>query len=138
MSGDANLTIAIDFDDTWTADMLSFLHLAFFLKGRGHTVIIATARAPGAGNVDRVDMQVPPDIPRVYCDGQPKGRKCQEAGYNVDIWIDDCPGSIWPQGWLHDALARSDCDVATCEVCCKPVPRQAVAQAITCKECGSG
>ena len=77
-----SLTIAIDFDHTWSADPDLFGAFANAAIQRGHTVLIATFRAES--------HQVPPmPIPVHYTAGKAKKAFLAAKGINVDIAIDD-------------------------------------------------
>ncbi len=84
------MTIAIDYDKTWTADPDLWNTFTKLAKSRGHQVIIATSRvAPDAdGNPEFKTLPV------LFCGKEFKEVFCREAGYEVDIWIDDMPGTI--------------------------------------------
>lgn len=81
------LTIAIDYDGTITADPTAFYQVMAELAFAGHRVVICTGRA-------FPPTETPPGLP-VYCTaGQAKAEYMREQGVRVDIWIDDDPGSI--------------------------------------------
>lgn len=86
--------IAIDFDDTYTLDPAMWTFFEEFARGRGHRVILCTARADLREERLDVDAIVPSHIERVYCNGDYKRRVCKERGINVDVWIDDAPDYI--------------------------------------------
>jgi hypothetical protein len=85
------LTIAIDFDNTWTADCLLWLNIYTYLI-EYHNVIIATGRTEFSDDMDR--FYLPTEISIVYCGKELKDIACKKAGYKVDIWIDDMPETI--------------------------------------------
>lgn len=43
---------------------------------------------------DMVRFDIPHDIPIIYADRELKEHAARKAGYTVDIWIDDMPGTI--------------------------------------------
>ena len=92
-----SLTIAIDYDLTFTADPTlwrAFMHLA---EVRNHSVICVTGRLTPPGPNE-------PSIPcPVICcrDSEPKRRAAARHRIDVDIWIDDCPGMIEPSRLLN-------------------------------------
>jgi hypothetical protein len=88
----SQLTIAIDFDDTWSADPEGWRCVFDLLTTRGHVVIMATGRHQWSDDMGRAAL--PPDMPIVYCGSELKERATRAAGYSVDIWIDDMPGMI--------------------------------------------
>jgi len=82
------MIIALDFDKTITADTLlwrEFVRLATI--GGGHECIVVTGR----DKRHEVDFM---DLPVVYAAGKLKREAAEKAGYEVDIWIDDEPGTI--------------------------------------------
>ena len=79
------LTIAIDYDNTWTAAPDLFRDFACSIKALGGRAIIATNRGP-----DWIVGEVA-GLPVVYANGRPKRTACREAGYRVDVWVDDLP-----------------------------------------------
>ena len=93
------LTIAIDFDQTWTADPPAWLTFYHLMTLRGHTVIIITRRAGPSSDMFRHSL--PPNIPVVFCDNEFKQPIAIRHGYHVDIWIDDQPGTICPNTILN-------------------------------------
>lgn len=93
------MTIAIDFDNTITADpplWVHFIHCA--VRTRGHEVIICTLRHPRQGDaVERFCDDLGVKVPVVYtCNQTPKSNVCLLAGYSVDVWIDDSPQFCCP------------------------------------------
>lgn len=93
-------TIALDYDDTFTADPDLWRQFVSSAQARGHTVVCVTAR------------RTPPDFSReprlplgvaiVCTGGQPyKKHAAAKAGYAVDIWIDDMPELIAPSRVLE-------------------------------------
>lgn len=102
------MIIALDYDDTWTADPGVWLALLAAAKGRGHTVIMVTQRAEGQSAQIRADLAASKvEIPVVYAYGQAKRDAAIAAGYEVDVWIDDTPYGVnnprWYQGaWDHE------------------------------------
>ena len=95
------LTIAIDFDGTWTADADAWLSFYKEMTDRGHTIIIVTGREIWTSDMSRHCL---PDLVRiVFCNNKPKEQEAIRNGYKVDIWIDDNPGSIQPFKFLQEA-----------------------------------
>lgn len=81
------MTIALDYDNTYTADPPMWDAFIGCAQGRGHTVIIATGRREN-------DPATVPGVKTIYCGHSLKEHACRAAGINVDIWIDDMPGMI--------------------------------------------
>jgi hypothetical protein len=88
------ITVAIDYDGTWTADPEAFAAFANLLRKRGHRVIIVTARVSGIGEVHFHCQQ---HVDRILASGADYKRDYATAqGERVSIWIDDMPGMIGP------------------------------------------
>lgn len=85
------MTIAIDFDDTYTADPVLWDRFIANAKARGHKVIIVTCRCKTDENreVVKVDGCVV-----LFTNLGSKQKFMTEAGCKVDVWIDDDPGCI--------------------------------------------
>lgn len=86
-------TFACDFDKTWTADPEAFLVITQILRARGHQFIIATNREHYSDDMRRY-LPLILAVPIIYCGRELKEHACLKAGYTVDIWIDDTPGTI--------------------------------------------
>lgn len=85
------MRIALDFDNTFTADASLWQTFVGLASARGHEVRIVTARDRTQNNIDE---QVN-GIPVIYCNGLAKRLYCSHfAGWNPDIWIDDRPEAI--------------------------------------------
>jgi len=102
------MTIAIDFDNTWTADAALWKQFADDAKKRGHDVIIVTARNFNAGWSDDIERKKPATLHMYFSHGELKRPYMEALGIPVDIWIDDQPGTIEPCRKLPDA---SDSDM---------------------------
>ena len=88
------LTIAIDFDDTFTTDPVLWTSVIALLAVR-HQVICVTSRRVSIPNVNALQRALTPHVAEIiYAYDQPKRLAAQEAGYAVDIWIDDRPETI--------------------------------------------
>ncbi len=85
------LNIAIDYDDTITADAdmwYIFIHNAI---QRGHNVYVVTWRdedTPIHYRFDELATGV------VYCNLKAKQSTCENQGIFIDIWIDDNPRAV--------------------------------------------
>lgn len=89
------MTIAIDLDNTWTADPLLWRSFYNTATGpAGYAVIMVTARRDPIANDERLRYMLPLDMPIIYTAGDFKEKHALAAGYKVDIWIDDAPGMI--------------------------------------------
>jgi hypothetical protein len=94
-------TIAIDFDDTFTSDINLWYGIIQRIQDYGYTVICATARGWSQCNEDGLKAVLPPRVEVVFCGTTCKRTACQNAGYNVTIWIDDTPAAIEPNQWIN-------------------------------------
>lgn len=86
------LTLAIDFDHTWTADPYGWRAWHDLMVARGHIVLLATSRSGWSDDMSRAHL--PTDMPIVYCGRDLKEHATKKAGWVVNIWIDDMPGMI--------------------------------------------
>ncbi|APW37649.1 hypothetical protein RD110_10970 [Rhodoferax koreense] len=92
--------IALDYDDTYTADPeLWDLFIAAAVKNR-HLVVCVTFRYQDRQPIDAP----PPGIELFYTGGQPKGAYMAAQGLMPDIWIDDMPDLIGPTRRLLEPI----------------------------------
>lgn len=87
-----SLTLAIDFDHTWTADPHGWKAWHDIMVARGHIVLLATGRSGWSDDMSRAHL--PAEMPIVYCGRDLKEHATRKAGWVVNIWIDDMPGMI--------------------------------------------
>lgn len=89
------MNIALDFDDTYTADPMFFDSLISNAKACGHDIRFVTARSPNSKyNGDIATVSNAMDIPIIFTDMQSKQEVCEQNNFLVDIWIDDNPLGI--------------------------------------------
>lgn len=105
-SGGVSLTIAIDFDKTFTADPVMWRRFVVLALGSGHRVVMVTGRADRVmhsdpsrhwGNEVRAalaEQRLTVVLPVLFAGDMPKRLAAEQAGYQVDIWIDDDPENI--------------------------------------------
>jgi hypothetical protein len=86
----AQLTIALDYDDTYTADPGLWNLFIKSARERGHKVICVTCRGQSWDNADLLKLP----ILVYYTDMAPKRWHMEQLGITVDIWIDDCPECV--------------------------------------------
>lgn len=88
------LTIAIDYDDTFTADTTAWTAVIRMLQSYGHFVICVSARLDSFNQRQELESALPKDVKvhLSYC--TQKKEFCEKLGLRVDIWIDDCPEAI--------------------------------------------
>ena len=85
------MKIAIDYDMTYTADSQFWDAVIQLGRTRGHEFICVTGREEPPGPHER---QIP--IPVICAPSEYKFRAALAAGHVIDVWIDDCPGTIEP------------------------------------------
>lgn len=103
------MIIAIDIDNTWTRDPEMWREIVALMESRGHQVIIATGRIGWSQDMER--MGIPPKSPIVFTMNEFKEKACMAAGYKVDIWIDDMPGTIQSVRLLDVGKKENDADL---------------------------
>lgn len=90
------MIIAVDYDNTYAADPVTFNKVIENFKQAGHTVICVTGRDDGTMG-DPVRASVGQLIPIVFAGKEWKRNAALKYGYKVDIWIDDMPEMIAEQ-----------------------------------------
>lgn len=89
------MIVALDYDDTITADIAAFAEVVEVFKRRGHRVIICTARHGIGGWRDKVvQVGILWEVPVYFTGGQPKRKYLNDRGIIVDVWVDDMPWMI--------------------------------------------
>jgi hypothetical protein len=83
------LTIALDYDDCYTADPWLWDTFIASARSAGHSVICVTCRHDDPGDSLR---KLP--IPVYYTEMAPKRWHMEQLGIDVDIWIDDYPECV--------------------------------------------
>lgn len=96
------MIISIDIDGTWSKDPSAWLAFATMFESLGHQVIITTNRRCWSEDMER--LRINPLMPVIYADRQLKRRAAEEAGFLVDVWIDDMPGTIEETLYLKPPL----------------------------------
>ena len=82
------MIIAIDYDDTYTADIELWDNFIGSAIMRGHQVVCVTARRETAENVEQCDI---PGVLTYFTALSSKMKYMEKHGIKVDIWIDDQP-----------------------------------------------
>jgi len=88
------MLIAIDFDDTLTADSQLWLRFIETAKKLGHRCICITARRETEDNIESLDNWMTMHgvhLPVYFTNLRSKTEFAKERGLKVDIWIDDDP-----------------------------------------------
>ncbi len=97
---DGPMTVALDFDDTFSLDPDTWTLVVELLIGRGHQVFIVTSRGdhhiPTAEEV--IQEWLGDTVKVVRAAGHTDGKMgaALDAGYEVDVWADDEPWQIKP------------------------------------------
>lgn len=104
------LNFGVDYDDTITADFNCFGQLFKTIQSSGHNVIIVTGRSKTGKWETEVYQTLKTlyseynltEIQVVFAGSQWKREASIEAGYKIDIWIDNSPEYIGKQYILQD------------------------------------
>lgn len=88
------LTIAIDFDDTFTADVELWTAFIAMAQGRGHRVVCVSAREERIENRRELTAALPFSVDIFLSNETPKKQFVEALGVYPDIWIDDIPEGI--------------------------------------------
>jgi hypothetical protein len=82
--------IAIDWDNTISADQDYFLQLIKKLQQTGYTPFVCTLRAPDRENIQEIRKVLEETNIAIYLtDGKPKRKYMRKLGVKVHLWIDD-------------------------------------------------
>jgi hypothetical protein len=101
------MTFGIDFDGTYAADPPTFHRLVDMLKRAGHRCVLVTGRPGAGGHGEAVRAIIGDRIPIVFAGpGRWKRHAARDAGFEVDVWIDDDPEHIGPQVKILEGAAR--------------------------------
>ena len=90
-------TIAMDFDDTFTADPQLWSRFIKDAKERGHRFYCVTARRDSAENIELINQwfdKYECQMPIVFANLASKVATMEKRGIKVDIWIDDAPFAL--------------------------------------------
>lgn len=88
------MLFAVDYNNTWSKDPEFFRALIRMMRGHGHEAVLVTSRSPDGVLAQEVEDMAGDVIPIVFADDHWKREAALEAGYDVDVWIDDRPGGI--------------------------------------------
>jgi len=82
--------VAIDWDNTISADQGYFRRLIKTLQEAGYSPFVCTLRAPDKDNIKEiVGVLEEAEIPIYLTDGRPKRKYMKGLGVKVHLWIDD-------------------------------------------------
>ncbi len=87
-------TYAIDYHETFSADLEGSRMLVKLLQSRGHTCILVTGISGDTAWSAEIRRNVGALMPIVFANGAWKEEAAKRAGFNVDIWMDDHPEGI--------------------------------------------
>lgn len=93
----SDLIIAIDYDDTFTADPWLWSTFIKNAENRGHRILIVTARRDTEENHDELNAVLDHwgcQIPVIFASLGSKLREVEKRGIKVNIWIDDDPEKL--------------------------------------------
>lgn len=93
------MRIALDYDDTFTADPELCKQFVRSAKLRGHEVAFVTYRHAGPQNTDIMADAGKLEIPIIFC-----GHRQKSQCYEADIWIDDTTLMIPSYEAMHGVL----------------------------------
>lgn len=97
------LTFGVDFDGTFAADPMLFKDIINAIANQGHDVVFVTGRSDDSGFGDEVRDLIYETLgtdklfPIIFAGPEWKRKAALDAGYDVNIWIDDNPEYIAPQ-----------------------------------------
>ena len=86
------MNIAIDYDNTFTADPTLFRLFITIAEYAGHACLIVTHR--NSTHVKKIMGDMGPGVHIIFASGISKVRATEDAGWPIDIWIDDNPEGI--------------------------------------------
>jgi len=85
---------SFDYDNTISRDPEGFLGVMDFLRRRGHTVYVVTARRPNV-YPDDFNFLLEKGYKVVFTRHISKQKWMEEVeGIKVDVWVDDCPDAV--------------------------------------------
>lgn len=91
------MKIALDYDETFTADPKLWLKFINDCQLRGHEIMVVTYRDVGIP----VEDEMPIDV--YYTAYRSKRDYMSSLGIHIDIWIDDSPEAIVSDSTWNDA-----------------------------------
>lgn len=97
-----SLTIALDYDNTYSADRELWRQFVATARARGHRVICVSGRHDEPLHHDALASDLPAGMEVVLCDHCTKRPILEAKGIKVDIWIDD-----YPEGIVEKAAGKS-------------------------------
>ncbi len=90
------MLFGIDYDGTFAAAPNVFREFVKILRAAGHDAICVTGRLDSGIMGDVVRSSINGLMPIVFAGSRWKVDAAMDAGYSVDVWIDDNPQFISP------------------------------------------
>lgn len=94
------MLISLDYDDTYTVDPEFWQAVVALGIAHGHRFVCVTGRHEPPDPLR--EPPLPKGVPIVCTSGTPKYRAAKRKGYEVDVWIDDMPGTVDAPLWSPD------------------------------------
>lgn len=91
--GYTQMNIALDYDDTYTADKNFWAYMIIVGKTKGHNFFIVTVRDDRYDKNETLEL-LEKNVKVYYTRGVAKKWWMEQFGEAVDIWIDDRPENI--------------------------------------------
>ena len=91
------MIVAIDYDNTYSADPETFDKLIKVLQDAEHIVICVTGRSDDGIMGEPVKQSIGRLVPIVFAGDEWKAYAAKRRGYDVNVWFDDMPQMIAPQ-----------------------------------------
>ena len=91
------MRIAIDFDDTFTADPELWAKFIADARERGHSVVMVTARRDTTENEEVIaewTAKVGVELEVIFTSLASKLATAERRGIKFDVWIDDDPKAV--------------------------------------------
>lgn len=92
------MIIALDYDNTYTADQQLWNNFILDAQHRGHVVICVTMRRPD----EPVTVSWKHSMPVYYTSRKAKKKFIEDLGITPAIWIDDSPLWILADAWVPE------------------------------------
>lgn len=89
------MVLALDYDDTFTRDPVTWLSVIRVLRAAGHQVLVVTLRSTKRIDAEPVITALLDHTDAIYfTSGRGKAQHMFALGLNVHVWIDDNPSTI--------------------------------------------
>ncbi len=100
------MIVAIDYDNTYTADPETFEKVIALFLAAGHTVICVTGRSNDGVMDIPVRNSIGKLVPVIFAGPEWKADAARKMGYEVNVWVDDIPNMISPQNMMSPRNLR--------------------------------